>query len=234
MCCRKCARVLCGVLPAASLLFRNRLGRSPFPVSGILRLGKPASIKQSPQYDFGAHPPCFPKRLEPLIELGDLPWTRSIFHLDEKRFRHKQMPSECICISFVTSMRLHIALIVNCAALMYQHVPQLLHEGEGLLGFRILLSDHDDGAIMVVQAEAQNQALFGNLPFAVVSIATEYQYTARFYRCPILSNVLFCASPQPLARNAGCFGRVIARQLWRFKSRYIRVVQLFAKTSIYF
>src|SRR5260363_246610 len=106
------------VLPAASLLFRNRLGRSPFPVSGILRLGYPARIKQSPQYDFGAHPPCFPKRLKPLIELGDLPWTRSIFHLDEKRFRHKQMPSECICISFVTSMRLHIALIVNCAALM--------------------------------------------------------------------------------------------------------------------
>src|SRR5260363_242136 len=32
------------VLPAASLLFRNRLGRSPFPVSGILRLGnRPAS-----------------------------------------------------------------------------------------------------------------------------------------------------------------------------------------------
>src|SRR5260364_330287 len=113
-------------------------------------------------------------------------------------------------------------------------MPQLVHEGEGLLGFRILLSDHDDGAITVIQAKAQNQALFGNLPFAVVSIATEYQYTARFYRCPITIKCIVLRKPQPLAGNMGRFGRVIARQLWRFKSRYTYVVQLFAKAQIYF
>src|SRR5260364_199274 len=106
------------VLPAAPLLFRNSLGTPPRSVSGLLRLGQSVCVKQSAQYDFGGHSPCFPKRLEPLIELGDLPWTLSIFHLDEKRFRHKQMSSECVRVPFVTLMRLHIVLIVNRAAPM--------------------------------------------------------------------------------------------------------------------
>src|SRR5260363_122527 len=123
--------------------------------------------------------------------------SRPFRHLDETAYRsHRQ--SSCSDV---------------------QQMPQLVHEGEGLLGFRILLSDHDDGAITVIQAKAQNQALFGNLPFAVVSIATEYQYTARFYRCPITIKCIVLRKPQPLAGNMGCFGRVIARQLWRFKSR---------------
>src|SRR5260364_32748 len=65
------------VLPAASLLFRNRLGRSQFAESGVVHLRSPARIKQSTQYDFGAHAACLQKRLSPHTDLEDLPWTRS-------------------------------------------------------------------------------------------------------------------------------------------------------------
>ncbi|KVQ83917.1 hypothetical protein WK08_30250 [Burkholderia ubonensis] len=96
-----------------------------------------------------------------------------------------------------------------------------------------LLFYNDDGTVRVVDAEAQNRTLFGDLPLTAVPIATEYQHTARFDRRSVTVKRIVVAKTQPATRNSRCLRGVVAREIQFFKPRQIRVVQVLTKAKIY-
>ncbi|VWB35610.1 hypothetical protein BPS26883_01582 [Burkholderia pseudomultivorans] len=221
------------VHPTPGILLRRRLGSPPVSISSVLLLRQPARIKQSAQYDLCANAPLSAQWPQPLVVLGNLSRTRQIVHPGKERRGYQQVTSERVRVPLATSVGLHIVLIVDRTAPVQQQVPQLVHQREGLPGFVGLLFYNDDRTVRTVDAEAQDWALFGDLPLSVVAVATEYQQTLRFYRRPVTVKRVVIAKAKPPARNSRCFSGVVARDIRRLKSRQVCVVKVFAKAQIY-
>ncbi|AIO88367.1 hypothetical protein DP46_947 [Burkholderia pseudomallei] len=108
------------VHPSPAILLGPGLSSPPLTISSVLLLRQSAGVKQPTQYDLGTDAPLTPQWLEPLVVLSNLSRAAQIIHPGQERRRHKQVTGKSVRVPLVTSVGLHVMLIVDRTAPMQQ------------------------------------------------------------------------------------------------------------------
>ena len=85
-----------------------------------------------------------------------------------------------------------------------------MHKGESLPGIPVLLLDDDHRTSCVVQGEAKNRILLGDLPLSVIAITAEHQHATGLQRFPVGIEIILLIQPEPLPRDTRRLLQIIA------------------------